>query len=247
MARGEEEASLALFEGKAGQVGKMTLLGHRSLEAAACGSVFLGDMRVASASTLFAFSPLLQPLSQRFGQRRAHPGDPKAGRPCKRGAFTFWFLQKWLIWFLQRALWHRPGVQVFQQKHTHVTQGALPWVLAPLPFSSGGRRGGLGSCWARGSAVSDRDSRKSWEGVALLARVPTAASASPARSVPKHEVSLSPPRLRTLTGQGGGVGLSEQQPGAPSGVPCPPHLRSSGRGRTRTPAPGSPRTLSVGS
>ena len=34
VARGEEEASLALFEGKAGQVGKMTLLGHRSLEAA---------------------------------------------------------------------------------------------------------------------------------------------------------------------------------------------------------------------
>ena len=62
-ARGEEEVNLALFEGKAGQVGKMNLLGCRSLEAAACGSVFLGDMRVASASMLFAFSLLLQLLS----------------------------------------------------------------------------------------------------------------------------------------------------------------------------------------
>lgn len=170
----------------------MTLLGRRSLEAAARGSVFLGDVRVASASTLFAFSPLLQLLSQRFGQRRAHPGDLKACRPCKRGGFAFWFLQKWLIWFLQRALWHGAGGQVFQQKHTRVMQGAVPWVLAPLPFSSGGCGGGLGSCWVRGSAVSDHDSRKSWERVALLARVPTAASASPALSVPKRKVSLSP-------------------------------------------------------
>ena len=36
-AREEEEANLALFEGKAEQVGKMTLLGCRSLEAAPPG------------------------------------------------------------------------------------------------------------------------------------------------------------------------------------------------------------------
>lgn len=61
--RGEEEESLALFEGKEGQVGKMTLLGHRSLEMAPRGSVFLGDMRVPPTPTSFASSLLLRPLS----------------------------------------------------------------------------------------------------------------------------------------------------------------------------------------
>ena len=54
--RGEEE-SLALFEGKEGQVGKMTLLGHRSLEMAPRGSVFLGDMRVPSSFHLICIFP----------------------------------------------------------------------------------------------------------------------------------------------------------------------------------------------
>ena len=54
--QGEEE-SLALFEGKEGQVGKMTLLGHRSREMAPRGSVFLGDMRVPSSFHLICIFP----------------------------------------------------------------------------------------------------------------------------------------------------------------------------------------------
>ena len=194
-------------------------------------------MRGASASTLFAFSPLLQPLSRRFGQRRAHPGDPKAGRPCKRGRFAFWFLQRWLIRFLQRVLWHRPGVQVFQQKHTHVTQRALPRVLAPLPFSSGGRGGGLGSCWARGSAVRTATPGRAGRGWHFWPVFPLLRQLLRLGVSPSAKFRCPPPRLRTLPGQGGGGGLSEDQLGAPSGVPCPPHLRSSRRGKDPDPRP----------
>ena len=56
-ARGEEEESLAFFERKEGQVGKMTLLGCRSLEVAPRGSVFLGDMRVPSDVHLICIFP----------------------------------------------------------------------------------------------------------------------------------------------------------------------------------------------
>lgn len=60
--RGEEEESLALFEGKEGQVGKMTLLGRRSLEMATWQRL-PGGHEGASTPTSFASSLLLRPLS----------------------------------------------------------------------------------------------------------------------------------------------------------------------------------------
>lgn len=112
----------------------MTVLGRRSLDVAPRGSVFLGDMRVPSDFHLICIFPAPPATEPKVWSEEGLSCDPKAGTPCRRGGFAFWVLRKWLVWFLQRALWHGAGAQIFQQKHTRVMQGALPRVPGTPAF-----------------------------------------------------------------------------------------------------------------
>ncbi|XP_010836116.1 PREDICTED: SH3 and multiple ankyrin repeat domains protein 2 [Bison bison bison] len=111
--RGEEEESLALFERKEGQVGKMTLLGRRSLEVAPRGSVFLGDMRpwVCLSSVLFSYRARAVLTPSEF-QAQATPGPcPEcAGSPQPRpsviGSFCLPGSPPALFGFTQHRILH---------------------------------------------------------------------------------------------------------------------------------------------